>query len=95
MAPEIWEGKPYDYKSDIWSAGCLIYELTNLRPPFESTSQLNLGLKIKEGKYNKLPTRYSMQLNEVIMSMLQVNVDQRINTHEILQNKIMVLRSQD
>jgi serine/threonine protein kinase len=34
MSPEVIEGSSYDSKSDIWSAGCLIYELANLKPPF-------------------------------------------------------------
>ena len=33
-APEIWEGQPYDFKCDIWSVGCIIYELAMLYPPF-------------------------------------------------------------
>jgi serine/threonine protein kinase len=35
MAPEMWEGgAPYTSAADIWSFGCLIYELAALRPPF-------------------------------------------------------------
>ena len=34
IAPEIWKDKPYDYKCDIWSLGCIIYEICTSRPPF-------------------------------------------------------------
>lgn len=27
MAPEIWKGKPYTYSADVWSMGCLLYEM--------------------------------------------------------------------
>jgi len=29
-SPEIWKGKPYDYKSDMWSLGISLYELCTL-----------------------------------------------------------------
>ena len=34
MSPEVIQEKAYDSKSDIWSLGCLIYELCALHPPF-------------------------------------------------------------
>jgi serine/threonine protein kinase len=34
MSPEIWGRRPYNYATDVWSLGCLIYELCALRPPF-------------------------------------------------------------
>ena len=27
MSPEVYQGKPYTLKSDVWSLGCLLYEL--------------------------------------------------------------------
>jgi NIMA (never in mitosis gene a)-related kinase len=35
-SPEIWRDKPYDFKSDIWSIGIIIYEITMLKVPFKA-----------------------------------------------------------
>jgi NIMA (never in mitosis gene a)-related kinase len=42
-SPEIWKDKPYDYRSDIWSLGCVLYELITLMPPFRATSMQGLS----------------------------------------------------
>ena len=39
-------------KSDVWAMGCILYEMCNLRHPFEARSQGALVLKIVSGKYD-------------------------------------------
>ena len=34
-SPEVWRDEPYDSKSDVWSLGCIIFEMAMLRHPFE------------------------------------------------------------
>lgn len=41
MSPEVLRGGGYSWKSDVWSLGCLLYELAMLRSPFKSEG-LNL-----------------------------------------------------
>lgn len=43
MSPELIKEQNYNEKADIWSAGCILYELISLRPPFEATNHLALA----------------------------------------------------
>ena len=45
LCPEAWENKPYTNKSDIWALGCVLYELTTLKHPFEAGNFLKLCSK--------------------------------------------------
>lgn len=66
MSPEQINENNYDEKTDIWSLGCVIYELVALLPPFTSSSHLGLAEKIIKGQINRIPERYSEDLQEVI-----------------------------
>ncbi len=70
MSPEQCNGQDYNEKSDIWSLGVVLYELAALNPPFMATNQLSLALKIKEGTFKRVPSRYSEELQRVIRWML-------------------------
>ena len=70
--------------SDIWSAGWILYEIASLRPPFEASTQLSLAMKIKEGKYARLPKIYSEELWRVITLMLFPDHEKRPSVDELL-----------
>ena len=48
-SPEVWGDKPYDYKSDLWSVGCIIYELCALKPPFRGQNLEQLYKNVTKG----------------------------------------------
>ena len=51
MSPEIFQNKPYSYKSDVWALGCVLYEMTTLNHAFDSNSLNGLAGKIVKGRY--------------------------------------------
>ena len=51
MAPEVLDGNPYDHSADVWSLGCIFYELMVGLPAFTGTSQANLAENISRGTY--------------------------------------------
>ena len=64
----------YNEKSDVWSLGCMLYELCCLRPPFTAVNQKELASKINVGRFARLPSMYGDDLNQLISYMLQVDV---------------------
>lgn len=83
MAPEIINEKDYDEKSDIWSVGCLLYELAALKPPFDATNAVSLANKINLGKFARIPAKYSDALVDAIRLMLQVDPRKRPRVEEL------------
>jgi NIMA (never in mitosis gene a)-related kinase len=84
MRPEQIEEQQYNEKSDIWSLGCIVYEMAALRPPFKASNHLNLAMKIKNGKFDRIPERYSEELWRVIQWMLQKNTEKRPNVDDLI-----------
>lgn len=76
-SPEIWQDKPYDVKSDVWSLGCVLYEMLALKPPFQAEDMSQLYKKVVRGKFAKIPTMYSNDIWLIVQAMLQVNPNSR------------------
>ncbi|OTB04653.1 hypothetical protein M426DRAFT_11292 [Hypoxylon sp. CI-4A] len=91
MSPEICAAERYTLKSDIWSLGCIIYELCAQEPPFNARTHFQLVQKIKEGKIPPLPRVYSAELMAVIKDCLKVNPDSRPDTAALLNLPIVRL----
>ena len=69
--------QPYTMKSDIWSLGAVLYEMTTLSPPFTAKDMKGLFNKVIKGVYPKIPQTYSPELSNMIGSLLQVDPKKR------------------
>ncbi|KAK1900506.1 Serine/threonine-protein kinase Nek3, partial [Dissostichus eleginoides] len=84
VAPEIWDNKPYNNKSDVWSLGCVLYELCTLRHPFQASSWKSLILKVCRGAYPPLPNHLPYELQYLLKQMFKTNPKDRPSMHSIL-----------
>ncbi|KAL0965033.1 hypothetical protein UPYG_G00275900 [Umbra pygmaea] len=89
MSPEQINRMSYNEKSDIWSLGCLLYELCALSPPFMAYNQKELAEKIREGKFRRIPYRYSEELNTLLSRMLHLKDYLRPSVESILQSSLL------
>ncbi|KFV54523.1 Serine/threonine-protein kinase Nek11, partial [Gavia stellata] len=84
MSPEALKHQGYNTKSDIWSLGCILYEMCCMNHAFTGHNFLSVVLKIVEGDTPSLPDRYPSKLNAVLCSMLNKNPSLRPAAAEIL-----------
>ena len=89
-SPEVWNDKPYSYKSDLWSIGCVIYELCALRPPFKGKDLDELYVNVCKGKVDRIKKIYSDKLWKMILMLLQVDVNKRVNCDQFLNHPLIV-----
>lgn len=81
--PEIIESKPYNEKSDIWSIGCLLYQMATLSPPFPTSNMLALAKNIVEGRFKPLPDTCSPMLRETVSRCLTADPSGRPDIIEV------------
>lgn len=83
MSPEVVDEEPYGPAADVWSLGCLAYELAALEPPFRGSSPKALAGRIRVGRTAPLPPRYSAELRDLVARMLSADPRGRPSASEI------------
>ncbi|XP_033101859.1 probable serine/threonine-protein kinase nek3 [Anneissia japonica] len=84
LSPEICCRKSYNQKSDMWAAGCILYELATLVHPFDAADFSLLVVKILTARYKPLNRVYGPFLHDLVSVLLSVNPKGRPSAEEIL-----------
>lgn len=88
MAPEIVNDQMYDYSTDIWSLGVLLYEMIHSYSPFRAKlnndAMTDIFKNIKERKYT-IDKPISLECSEIIDKLLTSDTKQRIKVNEIFE----------
>jgi serine/threonine protein kinase len=87
MAPEVLQGQEANPRSDIFSFGCVLYEMVTGRRAFEGKTQLSVMSAILEKDPEPLANLQSTSpaaLDYTVRSCLEKNPDERIQTaHDV------------
>ncbi|XP_066195660.1 serine/threonine-protein kinase PAK 3-like [Sylvia atricapilla] len=89
MAPEIFTGKPYGPKVDIWSFGIVGIEMVEGEPPHLTKTSCTARQLISTGGTPRLqkPRQQSAWLRDFLHCCLETDEDRRWSAQELLQVK--------
>ncbi|XP_064517262.1 serine/threonine-protein kinase 36 isoform X5 [Pseudopipra pipra] len=91
MSPELVEERPYDHTADLWSVGCILYELFVGTPPFYTNSIFQLvSLIVKDPV--KWPTAMSPVFKSFLQGLLMKDPHQRLSWPELLSHPFIAGR---
>ncbi|XP_029304048.1 serine/threonine-protein kinase 36 isoform X2 [Cottoperca gobio] len=83
MSPELVEEKPYDHTADLWSLGCILYELHTGAPPFYTNSIFHLVHLIMRDPV-KWPDTMSDTCTSFLKGLLTKDPQKRLSWPDLL-----------
>lgn len=88
MAPELMAEKPYDHGADLWSLGCIIYEVLAGQPPFCTTSILQL-VHLIQHEHVKWPSFLTGNCISFLQGLLEKDPNLRMTWPQILDHSFV------
>jgi len=90
MAPEVFKGKDYCSKCDVWSVGIIFYELLFKKTPWDGSNANDLFYNIKK-QILKFPKNENVDplIMDLIEKMLQIDQNLRYDFGEVLKHEAL------
>lgn len=93
ISPDILKGRAYTNKADVWSLGILLFELCALDVPIKAANLHDLYKKILNfRKVPPIPREYSVDMKQLIDSMLNIDASKRPSVNDLLAHKVIAPR---
>jgi serine/threonine protein kinase len=96
-SPEQCRCEPLDRRSDVFSLGVVLYELTCGQPPFAAGSEADLLRAVSEAQVARprlADPSYPRELEAIVMKALAANPDERYPSARALQRDLKAVASQ-
>ena len=94
LSPELILERPYDYASDVWALGVVLYETMALKHPFNANDMKALMHRILKVQYEPPPHMYTNELRSIVGRLLVKDPQQRMRLSEVFELPIIVRRMQ-
>jgi Tol biopolymer transport system component/tRNA A-37 threonylcarbamoyl transferase component Bud32 len=80
MSPEQARGQPLDKRTDIWSFGCVLYEMLTARRCFDGGTSSDVLARVLEGEpdWSGLPVKVPAELRRLLDRCLRKNPAERL-----------------
>ncbi|KAK3150309.1 hypothetical protein QOZ80_3AG0231550 [Eleusine coracana subsp. coracana] len=99
MAPEIWQGKDYDAKSDLWSVGVILFQLVTGQLPFPGSNYYQLRQNILTSEKLHFPSAVEADLCQdcidLCKRLLLLDPEKRISFEEFFNHKFLATRKSE
>jgi len=89
LSPEICQGKAYNWGSDIWSMGCILYEMCARRVPFDAPDLKSLIQRITKGSPPEVTGDYSKGMRDLCKELLERDASKRPPAADILKKPLV------
>ncbi|EPY20964.1 fused, partial [Strigomonas culicis] len=94
MAPELVQEQPYNHSADLWSLGCILYELYYGKPPFYTNNLYALINQIVRDPV-QFEEPISSDFKSFLTKLLKKQVSQRLNWPHLLTDPFVTMTQDD
>lgn len=91
MAPEMLKDNKYSDKSDLWSIGCILYEMLTGKVLVNVSNLSDLIKRLENPPPVKIEVKVSKQCLHLLSALLQYNIKSRINWEEFFSHPFVCI----